>query len=200
MPMWRRSSATSRPAIRAGQPQVSAGTATAAITADPNGGAAITSVTGSEGCTVAPQGDGSYLLTTSANGTYTVTATNALGKTAQTTVTVSGIDSTPPVIGEPTVSYSEDRKTATVSLSVTDEGGVASVTFAGIEMSASGGSYQASVSQNGSLHRRSGRPSGQPAVRHRPGERHRPDPAVYPGNEREQYLAEIPDGHLLGHR
>lgn len=138
------------PAIRAGQPQVSAGTATAAITADPNGGAAITSVTGSEGCTVAPQGDGSYLLTTSANGTYTVTATNALGKTAQTTVTVSGIDNTPPVIGEPAVSYSEDRKTATVSLSVTDEGGVASVTFAGIEMSASGGSYQASVSQNGS--------------------------------------------------
>lgn len=138
------------PAIRAGQPQVSAGTATAAITADPNGGAAITSVTGSEGCTVAPQGDGSYLLTTSANGTYTVTATNALGKTAQTTVTVSGIDSTPPAIGEPAVSYSEDRKTATVSLSVTDEGGVASVTFAGIEMSASGGSYQASVSQNGS--------------------------------------------------
>lgn len=138
------------PAIRAGQPQVSSGTATAAITADPNGGAAITSVTGSEGCTVAPQGDGSYLLTTSANGTYTVTATNELGKTAQTTVTVSGIDSTPPVIGEPTVSYSEDRKTATVSLSVTDEGGVASVTFAGIEMSASGGSYQASVSQNGS--------------------------------------------------
>lgn len=138
------------PAIRAGQPQVSAGTATAAITADPNGGAAITSVTGSEGCTVAPQGDGSYLLTTSANGTYTVTATNALGKTAQTTVTVSGIDNTPPAIGEPTVSYSEDRKTATVSLSVTDEGGVASVTFAGIEMSASGGSYQASVSKNGS--------------------------------------------------
>lgn len=138
------------PAIRAGQPQVSAGTATAIITADPNGGAAITSVTGSEGCTVAPQGDGSYLLTTSANGTYTVTATNALGKTAQTTVTVSGIDSTPPVIGEPSVSYSENRKTATVSLSVTDEGGVASVTFAGIEMSASGGSYQASVSQNGS--------------------------------------------------
>ena len=138
------------PAIRAGQPQVSSGTATAAITADPNGGAAITSVTGSEGCTVAPQGDGSYLLTTSANGTYTVTATNALGKTAQTTVTVSGIDNTPPVIGEPAVSYSEDRKTATVSLSVTDEGGVASVTFAGIEMSASGGSYQASVSQNGS--------------------------------------------------
>lgn len=138
------------PAIRAGQPQVSSGTATAAITADPNGGAAITSVTGSEGCTVAPQGDGSYLLTTSANGTYTVTATNALGKTAQTTVTVSGIDSTPPAIGEPTVSYSEDRKTATVSLSVTDEGGVASVTFAGIEMSASGGSYQALVSQNGS--------------------------------------------------
>lgn len=138
------------PAIRAGQPQVSAGTATTAITADPNGGAAITSVTGSEGCTVAPQGDGSYLLTTSANGTYTVTATNALGKTAQTTVTVSGIDNTPPVIGEPSVSYSEDRKTATVSLSVTDEGGVASVTFAGIEMSASGGSYQASVSQNGS--------------------------------------------------
>lgn len=138
------------PAIRAGQPQVSAGTATAAITADPNGGAAITSVTGSEGCTVAPQGDGSYLLTTSANGTYTVTATNALGKTAQTTVTVSGIDNTPPVIGEPAVSYSEDRETATVSLSVTDEGGVASVTFAGIEMSASGGSYQALVSQNGS--------------------------------------------------
>lgn len=138
------------PAIRAGQPQVSAGTATAAITADPNGGAAITSVTGSEGCTVAPQGDGSYLLTTSANGTYTVTATNELGKTAQTTVTVSGIDSTPPAIGEPTVSYSKDRKTATASLSVTDEGGVASVTFAGIEMSASGGSYQASVSQNGS--------------------------------------------------
>lgn len=138
------------PAIRAGQPQVSAGTATAIITADPNGGAAITSVTGSEGCTVAPQGDGSYLLTTSANGTYTVTATNELGKTAQTTVTVSGIDNTPPAIGEPTVSYSEDRKTATVSLSVTDEGGVASVTFAGIEMSASGGSYQASVSQNGS--------------------------------------------------
>ena len=138
------------PAIRAGQPQVSAGTATAAISADPNGGAAITSVTGSEGCTVAPQGDGSYLLTTSANGTYTVTATNELGKTAQTTVTVSGIDSTPPAIGEPTVSYSKDRKTATVSLSVTDEGGVASVTFAGIEMSASGGSYQASVSQNGS--------------------------------------------------
>ena len=138
------------PAIRAGQPQVSAGTATTAITADPNGGAAITSVTGSEGCTVAPQGDGSYLLTTSANGTYTVTATNALGKTAQTTVTVSGIDSTPPVIGEPSVSYSENRKTATVSLSVTDEGGVASVTFAGIEMSSSGGSYQALVSQNGS--------------------------------------------------
>lgn len=138
------------PAIRAGQPQVSAGTATAAITADPNGGAAITSVTGSEGCTVAPQGDGNYLLTTSVNGTYTVTATNELGKTAQTTVTVSGIDNTPPVIGEPAVSYSEDRKTATVSLSVTDEGGVASVTFAGIEMSASGGSYQASVSQNGS--------------------------------------------------
>lgn len=138
------------PAIRAGQPQVSSGTATAAITADPNGGAAITSVTGSEGCTVAPQGDGSYLLTTSANGTYTVTATNELGKTAQTTVTVSGIDNTPPAIGEPTVSYSEDRKTATVSLSVTDEGGVASVTFAGIEMSASGGSHQASVSQNGS--------------------------------------------------
>lgn len=138
------------PAIRAGQPQVSAGTATAAITADPNGGAAITSVTGSEGCTVAPQGDGSYLLTTSANGTYTVTATNALGKTAQTTVTVSGIDNTPPAIGEPSVSYSEDHKTATVSLSVTDEGGVASVTFAGIEMIASGGSYHASVSQNGS--------------------------------------------------
>lgn len=138
------------PAIRAGQPQVSAGTATAAITADPNGGAAITSVTGSEGCTVAPQGDGNYLLTTSVNGTYTVTATNELGKTAQTTVTVSGIDNTPPAIGEPTVSYSEDRKTATVSLSVTDEGGVASVTFAGIEMSASGGSYQALVSQNGS--------------------------------------------------
>ena len=138
------------PAIRAGQPQVSSGTATAAITADPNGGAAITSVTGSEGCTVAPQGDGSYLLTTSTNGTYTVTATNELGKTAQTTVTVSGIDNTPPAIGEPAVSYSDDRKTATVSLSVTDEGGVASVTFAGIEMSASGGSYQALVSQNGS--------------------------------------------------
>ena len=117
-------------------------------------------MTGSEGCTVAPQGDGSYLLTTSANGTYTVTATNALGKTAQTTVTVSGIDNTPPAIGEPTVSYSEDRKTATVSLSVTDEGGVASVTFAGIEMSASGGSYQAFGQPERQLHRRSGRPGG----------------------------------------
>ena len=138
------------PAISAGQPQVSAGTATAVITASNNGGAAIDSVTGSEGCTVTEQGDGSYLLATSANGTYTVTATNALGKTAQTTVTVSGIDSIPPVIGEPSVSYSEDRKTASVSLSVTDEGGVASVTFAGVEMSASGESYQASVSANGS--------------------------------------------------
>lgn len=138
------------PAISAGQPQVSAGTATAVITASSNGGAAIDSVTGSEGCAVTEQGDGSYLLTTSANGTYTVTAINDLGKTAQTTVTVSGIDSIPPVIGGLSVSYSEDRKTASVSLSVTDEGGVASVTFAGVEMSASGESYQASVSANGS--------------------------------------------------
>ena len=139
------------PAIAAEQPQINATSATIRVTVDDNGGTEITSVTDQNLNAAALQADGSYLLTVTENGSYTITATNKAGKSAYTTVVVSGIDRTPPVVEQPTVSYNENMTSAQIVLKANDGNGsgIAKVTASGVEMSLSEGNYILNVTQNG---------------------------------------------------
>ena len=139
------------PTIAAEQPQINATSATIRVTVDDNGGTEITSVTDQNLNTAALQADGSYLLTVTEDGSYTITATNKAGKSAYTTVVVSGIDRTPPVVEQPTVSYNENMTSAQIVLKANDGNGsgIAKVTASGVEMSLSEGNYILNVTQNG---------------------------------------------------
>lgn len=139
------------PTIAAEQPQINATSATIRVTVDDNGGTEITSVTDQNLNTVALQADGSYLLTVTEDGSYTITATNKAGKSAYTTIVVSGIDRTPPVVEQPTVSYNENMTSAQIVLKANDGNGsgIAKVTASGVEMSLSEGNYILNVTQNG---------------------------------------------------
>ena len=139
------------PTIAAEQPQINATRATIRVTVDDNGGAEITSVTDQNLNAAALQADGSYLLTVTEDGSYTITATNKAGKSAYTTVVVSGIDRTPPVVEQPTVSYNENMTSAQIVLKANDGNGsgIAKVTASGVEMSLSEGNYILNVTQNG---------------------------------------------------
>ena len=139
------------PTIAAEQPQINATSATIRVTVDDNGGTEITSVTDQNLNTAALQADGSYLLTVTEDGSYTITATNKAGKSAYTTVAVSGIDRTPPVVEQPTVSYNENMTSAQIVLKANDGNGsgIAKVTASGVEMSLSEGNYILNVTQNG---------------------------------------------------
>ena len=139
------------PAIAAEQPQINATSATIRVTVDDNGGTEITSVTDQNLNAAALQVDGSYLLTVTEDGSYTITATNKAGKSAYTTVVVSGIDRTPPVVEQPTVSYNENMTSAQIVLKANDGNGsgIAKVTASGVEMSLSEGNYILNVTQNG---------------------------------------------------
>ena len=139
------------PTIAAEQPQINATSATIRMTVDDNGGTEITSVTDQNLNTAALQADGSYLLTVTEDGSYTITATNKAGKSAYTTVVVSGIDRTPPVVEQPTVSYNENMTSAQIVLKANDGNGsgIAKVTASGVEMSLSEGNYILNVTQNG---------------------------------------------------
>ena len=139
------------PTIVAEQPQINATSATIRVTVDDNGGTEITSVTDQNLNTAALQADGSYLLTVTEDGSYTITATNKAGKSAYTTVVVSGIDRTPPVVEQPTVSYNENMTSAQIVLKANDGNGsgIAKVTASGVEMSLSEGNYILNVTQNG---------------------------------------------------
>ena len=139
------------PAIAAEQPQINATSATIRVTVDDNGGTEITSVTDQNLNAAALQADGSYLLTVTEDGSYTITATNKAGKSAYTTVVVSGIDRTPPVVEQPTVSYNENMTSAQIVLKANDGNGsgIAKVTASGVEMSLSEGNYILNVTQNG---------------------------------------------------
>ena len=139
------------PTIAAEQPQINATSATIRVTVDDNGGTEITSVTDQNLNAAALQADGSYLLTVTEDGSYTITATNKAGKSAYTTVVVSGIDRTPPVVEQPTVSYNENMTSAQIVLKANDGNGsgIAKVTASGIEMSLSEGNYILNVTQNG---------------------------------------------------
>ena len=139
------------PTIAAEQPQINATSATIRVTVDDNGGTEITSVTDQNLNTAALQADGSYLLTVTEDGSYTITATNKAGKSAYTTVVVSGIDRTPPVVEQPTVSYNENMTSVQIVLKANDGNGsgIAKVTASGVEMSLSEGNYILNVTQNG---------------------------------------------------
>ena len=139
------------PTIAAEQPQINATSATIRVTVDDNGGTEITSVTDQNLNTAALQADGSYLLTVTEDGSYTITATNKAGKSAYTTIVVSGIDRTPPVVEQPTVSYNENMTSAQIVLKANDGNGsgIAKVTASGVEMSLSEGNYILNVTQNG---------------------------------------------------
>ena len=139
------------PTIAAEQPQINATSATIRVTVHNNGGAEITSVTDQNLNAAALQADGSYLLTVTEDGSYTITATNKAGKSAYTTVVVSGIDRTPPVVEQPTVSYNENMTSAQIVLKANDGNGsgIAKVTASGVEMSLSEGNYILNVTQNG---------------------------------------------------
>ena len=139
------------PTIAAEQPQINATSATIRVTVDDNGGTEITSVTDQNLNAAALQADGSYLLTVTEDGSYTITATNKAGKSAYTTVVVSGIDRTPPVVEQPTVSYNENMTSAQIVLKANDGNGsgIAKVTASGVEMSLSEGNYILNVTQNG---------------------------------------------------
>ena len=139
------------PTIAAEQPQINATSATIRVTVDDNGGTEITSVTDQNLNTAALQADGSYLLTVTEDGSYTITATNKAGKSAYTTVVVSGIDRTPPVVEQPTVSYNENMTSAQIVLKANDGNGsgIAKVTASGVEMSLSEDNYILNVTQNG---------------------------------------------------
>ena len=139
------------PTIAAEQPQINATSATIRVTVHDNGGTEITSVTDQNLNAAALQADGSYLLTVTEDGSYTITATNKAGKSAYTTVVVSGIDRTPPVVEQPTVSYNENMTSAQIVLKANDGNGsgIAKVTASGVEMSLSEGNYILNVTQNG---------------------------------------------------
>lgn len=139
------------PTIAAEQPQINATSATIRVTVDDNGGTEITSVTDQNLNAAALQADGSYLLTVTEDGSYTITATNKAGKSAYTTVVVSGIDRTPPVVEQPTVSYNENMTSVQIVLKANDGNGsgIAKVTASGVEMSLSEGNYILNVTQNG---------------------------------------------------
>ena len=139
------------PTIAAEQPQINATSATIRVTVHNNGGTEITSVTDQNLNTAALQADGSYLLTVTEDGSYTITATNKAGKSAYTTIVVSGIDRTPPVVEQPTVSYNENMTSAQIVLKANDGNGsgIAKVTASGVEMSLSEGNYILNVTQNG---------------------------------------------------
>ena len=139
------------PTIAAEQPQINATSATIRVTVDDNGGTEITSVTDQNLNAAALQADGSYLLTVTEDGSYTITATNKAGKSAYTTIVVSGIDRTPPVVEQPTVSYNENMTSAQIVLKANDGNGsgIAKVTASGVEMSLSEGNYILNVTQNG---------------------------------------------------
>ena len=139
------------PTIAAEQPQINATNATIRVTVHNNGGTEITSVTDQNLNAAALQADGSYLLTVTEDGSYTITATNKAGKSAYTTVVVSGIDRTPPVVEQPTVSYNENMTSAQIVLKANDGNGsgIAKVTASGVEMSLSEGNYILNVTQNG---------------------------------------------------
>ena len=93
------------------------------LTVHNNGGTEITSVTDQNLNAAALQADGSYLLTVTEDGSYTITATNKAGKSAYTTIVVSGIDRTPPVVEQPTVSYNENMTSAQIVLKANDGNG-----------------------------------------------------------------------------
>ncbi len=142
------------PTVQTGTVTVSDKTAQVPVTVSENGGTAIVSVTDQNGTALANQGNGSYLLTADQNGSYTITAKNAAGKTASATVTVNHLDSTAPTISEPQITYSTDKKDATILFTVADpqEGkpsGVAAVTFAGTVLQQTAGGYQTKVTENG---------------------------------------------------
>ena len=139
------------PTIAAEQPQINATSATIRVTVHNNGGTEITSVTDQNLNAAALQADGSYLLTVTEDGSYTITATNKAGKSAYTTIVVSGIDRTPPVVEQPTVSYNENMTSAQIVLKANDGNGsgIAKVTASGAEMSLSEGNYLLNVTQNG---------------------------------------------------
>ena len=139
------------PTIAAEQPQINATSATIRVTVDNNGGTEITSVTDQNLNAAALQADGSYLLTVTEDGSYTITAINKAGKSAYATVVVSGIDRTPPVVEQPTVSYNENMTSAQIVLKTNDGNGsgIAKVTASGVEMSLSEGNYILNVTQNG---------------------------------------------------
>ena len=139
------------PTIAAEQPQINATSATIRVTVDDNGGTEITSVTDQNLNAAALQADGSYLLTVTEDGSYTITAINKAGKSAYTTVVVSGIDRTPPVVEQPTVSYNENMTSGQIVLKANDGNGsgIAKVTASGVEMSLSEGNYILNVTQNG---------------------------------------------------
>lgn len=139
------------PTIAAEQPQINATNATIRVTVHNNGGTEITSVTDQNLNAAALQADGSYLLTVTEDGSYTITAINKAGKSAYTTVVVSGIDRTPPVVEQPTVSYNENMTSAQIVLKANDGNGsgIAKVTASGAEMSLSEGNYLLNVTQNG---------------------------------------------------
>ena len=138
------------PSISASQQQLGAQAATAQVTVQTNGGAPIAAVTGSEGCTLTAQPDGSYLFSTNHNGSYTLTVTNTLGLSDSTTLQVTGIDSTPPVIGEPVLQYSDNRTSCTISVPVTDDQSLSSVTLAGTAMQQDASGYTLTVTDNAS--------------------------------------------------
>lgn len=139
------------PTIAAEQPQINATNATIRVTVHNNGGTEITSVTDQNLNAAALQADGSYLLTVTEDGSYTITAINKAGKSAYATVVVSGIDLTPPVVEQPTVSYNENMTSAQIVLKTNDGNGsgIAKVTASGVEMSLSEGNYILNVTQNG---------------------------------------------------
>lgn len=144
------------PSITAEPVVVSGKTGTVKLIVNDNNGTAITSVADQTGTPAAAQGDGSYLLTVTDNITYTITVTNAAGLTAQTAVTVTGLDLSAPMVAQPQVTLNENKTSATVTWTVTDivdgvqGSGVGTVTFAGNVVAPNeNGVYIANVSDNG---------------------------------------------------
>lgn len=139
------------PTIQTGTVTVSGKTAQIPVTVSENGGTAIVSVTDQNGTALANQGNGSYLLTASQNGSYTITVKNAAGKTASATTAVSGIDNQPPVIQQ-TSKNDTWADQQVVTFSVTDDNSVqsVSVTKSGVPVAVDTSSgYRFTAAENG---------------------------------------------------
>ena len=104
------------------------------------GGSGVSSVQWKQGesgtyTAATPEENGSYTFTAAASGDYTVKVTDAVGNAAEYTVTVTGVETTPPTMSITGIQSGWQNTAQTITLTVSDTGGsgVAKVEYALVE-------------------------------------------------------------------